>query len=178
MVQCKLPQLQLGSALTVNSQKVKIAKRDKTLRQQEYFEKKKVDAGGNAPKRINDAVFQSFSVSTSEKEVQDPPNLERNEAYLSKDYLLLTSRAKKPKPTQAEEPPIEQDNEELSVLPNPQPVQMPTTLASDMGAMKRLSEAFDRGKLVLAHIVVLSAVSAVHRRGHRSHRRSVPRTAR
>ncbi len=115
------------------------------MRQHEYFEKKKGDYGTNIPKRINEAVFQNFTTHAAEGEAPDPPSLDKSEAYMSKDYLLLTSRASnKSLTTKSDESAVEQIKEEPKQL-DPIPVQMPTTIASDIGAAPRLSNSVDRG---------------------------------
>lgn len=114
------------------------------MRQHEYFEKKKGDYGTNIPKRIDEAVFQNFTTPAAEGEVPDPPSLDKSEAYMSKDYLLLTSRASNKPLTTKSELVVEQIKDEPTQL-DPIPVQMPTTIASDIGAAPRLANSVDRG---------------------------------
>jgi hypothetical protein len=69
--------------------------------------------------------------------------MEKTESYLSKDYLLLTSRSNKNKTIKSEDA-VVQEKEELRTLPDPQPVQMPTTIAADMGTMPRIVDKLDK----------------------------------
>jgi hypothetical protein len=87
--------------------------------------------------------------------------MEKTESYLSKDYLLLTSRSNKNKTIKSEDA-VVQEKEELRTLPDPQPVQMPTTIAADMGTMPRIVDKLDKGNSHANYISLLISVSAVH----------------
>lgn len=87
--------------------------------------------------------------------------MEKTESYLSKDYLLLTSRSNKNKTIKSEDA-VVQEKEELRTLPDPQPVQMPTTIAADMGTMPRIVDKLDKGNSRANYISLLISVSAVH----------------
>lgn len=87
--------------------------------------------------------------------------MEKTESYLSKDYLLLTSRSNKNKTIKSEDA-VVQEKEELRTLPDPQPVQMPTTIAADMGTMPRIVDKLDKGNSRADYISLLISLSAVH----------------
>jgi hypothetical protein len=87
--------------------------------------------------------------------------MEKTEAYLSKDYLLLTSRSNKKKTIKSEDA-VVQEKGERSTLPEPQPVQMPTTIAADLGTMPRIVDKLDKGNSRADYISLLISVSAVH----------------